>query len=90
MTVSRRLFLKSFEGARPLAKVLGDKFGEDGFSFIVDEGAGFSRQYGSVFATLGIAETGYYDVKIEVATAGGHSSVPPPHTVSFSYCHKMK
>ena len=67
-----------------MAKALEDKFGEDGFTFIVDEGSGFSGQYGSVFAIPAIAEKGYYDVKIEVATAGGHSSVPPPHTVSFS------
>ena len=90
MIVSHRLILRSFEGARILAKVLGDKFGEDGFAFIIDEGAGFSTEHGSVFATLGIAETGYYDVKVEVATAGGHSSVPPPHTVSFSFSHVMK
>ena len=70
-----------------MAKALEDKFGGDGFAFIVDEGAGFSGQYGSVFATPGIAEKGSSEVKIEVATAGGHSSVPPPHTVSFScYC----
>ncbi|KAF8734360.1 hypothetical protein AX14_003360 [Amanita brunnescens Koide BX004] len=70
----------SQEGAGTLAKVLEDKFGKDGFVFIVDEGAGFSGQYGSVFAFTGIAEKGYFDAKIEVATAGGHSSVPPPHT----------
>ena len=87
MIVSHRLILRSFEGARILAKVLGDKFGEDGFAFIVDEGAGFSEQYGSVFAIPAIAEKGYCDVKVEVATAGGHSSVPPPHTVSFSSCY---
>lgn len=29
----------------------------------------------------GIAEKGYIDVQVEVATAGGHSSIPPDHTV---------
>jgi len=67
--------------------VLEDKFGKDGFAFIVDEGPGFYGHFGSVFATLGIAEKGYYDVKVEVASPGGHSSVPPPHTVSFSRSH---
>ena len=83
-TVSDRLILRSLEGAEKLAKALEDTFGEDGFAFIVDEGAGFSEQYGSVFAVLAIAEKGSSEVKVEVATAGGHSSVPPPHTVSFS------
>lgn len=70
-----------------MAKALEDKFGKDGIAFIVDEGAGYYGQYGSVFAVLGIAEKGYYDVKVEVAAPGGHSSVPPPHTVSFSPFH---
>ncbi|KAF8627116.1 hypothetical protein AX17_006376, partial [Amanita inopinata Kibby_2008] len=67
-------------GAANLANVLQDRFGKDGFAFIVDEGSGFSEQYGSVFATPGIAEKGYFDVRVEVATKGGHSSVPPRHT----------
>jgi hypothetical protein len=53
-------------------------------------GAGFSGQHGSVFAILGIAENGYYGVKVvEVANADGHSSVHHPHTVGFSCCHMM-
>lgn len=43
---------------------------------------GFTEQYGSVFATPGITEKGYLDVKVEVTAPGGHSSVPPKHTVS--------
>jgi len=79
--------LTPLEGAGTLANVLEDKFGKDGFAFIVDEGSGYYGQFGSVFAILGIAEKGYYDVKVEVAAPGGHSSVPPPHTVSFSRSH---
>ena len=45
---------------------------------------GFAEQYGSVFATPGIAEKGYFDVTVEVTAPGGHSSVPPRHTVSLS------
>ena len=37
--------------------------------------------YGSTFAMTAIAEKGYLDVRVEVATPGGHSSIPPPHTV---------
>ena len=45
---------------------------------------GFAEQDGSVFAMPGIAEKGYFDVNVEVTAPGGHSSVPPQHTVSFS------
>lgn len=72
------------EGAGTLAKVLEDKFGKDGFAFIVDKGSG---QYGSVFAVLGIAKKWHYDAKVEIAASGGHCSVPPPLTVSFSHFH---
>ncbi len=54
--------------------MLEDKFGKDGFAFIVDEGPGFYGHFGSVFATLGIAEKGYYDVKVEVASPGGQNN----------------
>jgi Gly-Xaa carboxypeptidase len=39
---------------------------------------------GSIIATPGITEKGYFDTRVAVSTPGGHSSVPPPHTVS---CH---
>lgn len=35
---------------------------------------------GARFALPAIAERGWQDVKIEISTAGGHSSVPPAHT----------
>ena len=44
----------------------------------------FMEQHGSIFATPGIAEKGYFDLTVEVTTPGGHSSVPPKHTVSLS------
>ena len=44
---------------------------------------GYSESFGTIFSTPAVAEKGKLDVKIEVATAGGHSSVPPAHTVSF-------
>lgn len=34
-----------------------------------------------MIATPGIAEKGYLDVRVEVTAPGGHSSVPPKHTV---------
>lgn len=42
---------------------------------------GFIEAYGTVFAAPGVAEKGYIDVKIDVTSPGGHSSVPPAHTV---------
>ncbi|KAF9269527.1 carboxypeptidase S [Marasmius fiardii PR-910] len=66
--------------AGSLAKYLSERFGQNSFAFMIDEGAGYMEQYGSVFATPGIAEKGSTNVNIEVATPGGHSSVPPQHT----------
>jgi acetylornithine deacetylase/succinyl-diaminopimelate desuccinylase-like protein len=43
--------------------------------------AGFVRQYGSVVASPGIAEKGFINVLVEVTAPGGHSSIPPAHTV---------
>ena len=40
--------------------------------------------YGATFAMPATAEKGYLDVRIEVSTPGGHSSVPPAHTVQCS------
>lgn len=36
--------------------------------------------HGQSFARLGLAEKGCLTVKLQVATPGGHSSSPPPHT----------
>ncbi|THH17842.1 hypothetical protein EW146_g3057 [Bondarzewia mesenterica] len=41
---------------------------------------GYAERYGTVIATAGIAEKGYLDTMIEIASPGGHSSIPPPHT----------
>ena len=45
----------------------------------------YSIEYGQAYATVGTAEKGYSDVRVEVASPGGHSSVPPPHTVRSAY-----
>lgn len=42
---------------------------------------GFGEKFGTIFAIPAIAEKGYLDIKIEVTTPGGHSSLPPEHTV---------
>jgi Gly-Xaa carboxypeptidase len=38
-------------------------------------------EFGQAYATVGTAEKGYTDVRVSVSSPGGHSSVPPPHTV---------
>ncbi|KAK1232132.1 hypothetical protein PQX77_004733 [Marasmius sp. AFHP31] len=68
------------QGAQSLADHLLNTLGENSVAFIVDEGGGFSEVYGTVFALPGVAEKGYLDTRVGVETAGGHSSVPPPHT----------
>lgn len=45
--------------------------------------AGFGERLGAVIASVGIAEKGYVDVRIDVSSPGGHSSLPPAHTVSL-------
>jgi Gly-Xaa carboxypeptidase len=76
------------QGAGYLASHLEEVYGRDGLALIVDEGTGFQERFGSVLATPGIAEKGYLDTHVKVTAPGGHSSVPPAHTVnplSFYY-----
>lgn len=67
-------------GAGKLAEYLLSTYGENAFAAVVDEGGGFGERHGTIVATAGIAEKGYLDTMIEVATPGGHSSIPPSHT----------
>lgn len=48
--------------------------------------AGIENKLGTPFAILGVAEKGYTDVRVEVTSPGGHSSLPPSHTVSLNLC----
>ncbi|KAH9975657.1 carboxypeptidase S [Russula compacta] len=68
------------QGARHLAGAMLNKYGEDSFALLVDEGSLFGDFGGSIIAVPGIAEKGYTDIRVAVSTSGGHSSVPPPHT----------
>lgn len=45
---------------------------------------GYSKQYDGVFAVPAIGEKGYLDVRVDVSSPGGHSSIPPAHTVRNS------
>ncbi|THU99095.1 carboxypeptidase S [Dendrothele bispora CBS 962.96] len=70
------------EGAGKLALYLEAKYGKDGFSLLLDEGEGYGEnaKNGTIFAAPQLSEKGYIDVRIEVLSPGGHSSVPPVHT----------
>jgi Gly-Xaa carboxypeptidase len=76
------------EGAGKLAPYLEEHYGKDAFSILIDEGDPMEEMFGAVFAAPAIGEKGYIDIKIEVTTPGGHSSIPPAshHTVSHSRC----
>jgi hypothetical protein len=54
------------------------------------EGYGKNAVDELIFAVPGVSEKGYLDVKIEVATPGGHSSIPPAHTVRPLFLHRDK
>ncbi|KAJ7895118.1 hypothetical protein B0H13DRAFT_2234604 [Mycena leptocephala] len=68
------------EGAGELAKALLSTYGEDASAFIIDEGAGMIKMFGTVTALPGVAKKGYLDVVVDVTSPGGHSSVSPDHT----------
>ncbi|KAF8609702.1 carboxypeptidase S [Ceratobasidium sp. AG-I] len=67
-------------GAQNIAKYIEEKYGKNSVSILVDEGGGIVPLGGVSFAVPAVAEKGYLDVRVEVATPGGHSSVPPEHT----------
>ncbi|GAW01633.1 carboxypeptidase s [Lentinula edodes] len=67
-------------GAKELADAMLNRYGQNSFAFIIDEGGGFSEQFGTVIATPGIAEKGSMNANIYLAAPGGHSSTPPEHT----------
>ena len=79
--------VSGLHGARTLGQYLLSTYGENSFFLLVDEGGSFGETFGTVFANLAIAEKGYTDTRVTVATPGGHSSLPPEHTVSTSCPH---
>ncbi|ORY33967.1 putative Gly-X carboxypeptidase [Naematelia encephala] len=68
-------------GSGHTAALIAERYGPDGVAFLVDEGfSGISTEYGTTFASFGMAEKGSVNFQLKVETLGGHSSVPPPHT----------
>ena len=48
---------------------------------IYSASGGFTNMADGILAVPCTGEKGYLDARIEVMTRGGHSSMPPPHTV---------
>lgn len=72
--------VSGIRGASSLATEMLERFGENAFTMLLDEGSGYDEVYGRVIAVPGIAEKGSLNVHIKVTSPGGHSSLPPPHT----------
>lgn len=72
--------VSGMRGAHSLATEMLERFGENAFTMLIDEGSGYSEVYGRVIAVPAIAEKGSLNVRIKVTSPGGHSSLPPPHT----------
>lgn len=68
------------QGGGSLGPFIHERYGENGVEVIVDEGNGFSSQWGSIMASPGVSEKGHINVGITVRMPGGHSSVPSDHT----------
>ncbi|GAA5865590.1 hypothetical protein JCM3774_002060 [Rhodotorula dairenensis] len=68
-------------GARPIAALLEERYGRNGVAMIVDEGfGGIVRIFDRTFAMFAVAEKGAVSLQLDVASPGGHSSLPPKHT----------
>ncbi|KAG1880394.1 hypothetical protein C8R48DRAFT_683828 [Suillus tomentosus] len=72
--------VSGIRGASSLATEMIERFGENAFAMLLDEGSGYGEVYGRVIAVPAIAEKGTLNVHIKVTSPGGHSSLPPPHT----------
>ena len=77
--------MNGFRGSGKIATLLEERYGHDSLALVVDEGfTGVSFEYGSIVASLGMAEKGAVNIGLKVETLGGHSSIPPAHTGSMS------
>lgn len=71
------------EGARHLAQTLEERYGKHSIYAIIDEGTGFLHDEfsGQLVAAPAVAEKGYVDIWTTLTVPGGHSLVPPDHTL---------
>lgn len=71
-------------GATALKQYLLGTYGKDAFAILVDEGGRQDLTENAIVAAPAVAEKGSFNLRMEVSSPGGHSSVPPPHTVRHS------
>lgn len=72
----------SGSGAHEIYKHIEKKYGRDSIYAIIDEGTqGYETIEGRKFILPATGEKGYVDSVIDLFTPGGHSSVPPEHTL---------
>lgn len=69
-------------GAREISNFLRSKYGPDSMYALIDEGvSGVIPMQGIKMITPGTTEKGIMDSHIDLFTPGGHSSIPPDHTL---------
>lgn len=70
------------QGAAQISKVLKDRYGDDSFAIILDEGGFGSKPLddNAIYVHPAITEKGHSNLFFELHSKGGHSSVPLPHT----------
>ncbi|KAI0076563.1 carboxypeptidase S [Panus rudis PR-1116 ss-1] len=68
------------EGATAIRDYLLKTYGKNAFALLIDEGGGIDARDDLVIAAPAVAEKGHFDLRLEVSSPGGHSSVPPQHT----------
>lgn len=69
-------------GAAEISKYLLREYGSDSFYAIIDEGnSGYYSTNGLNLVLPATGEKGYVDSSIKIFTPGGHSSIPPKHTL---------
>ncbi|KAI9204668.1 uncharacterized protein BJ171DRAFT_424075 [Polychytrium aggregatum] len=70
----------TLHGARNMGYVLLGRYGRDSIEFVLDEGTTIGEAFSRPFGLIATTERGHSNAVISVATEGGHSSQPPPHT----------
>ena len=69
-------------GAGTIGAFLTERYGDDGIAIVLDEGGLAVMPVGgdTLYALPAVHEKGHVDVYLELSVAGGHSSIPLPHT----------
>ncbi|KAI3100365.1 hypothetical protein CBS147333_8531 [Penicillium roqueforti] len=70
------------QGAARISEVLKERYGDDSFAIILDEGGLGSTPLddNTIYVHPAITEKGHSNLFFELHAKGGHSSVPLPHT----------